>query len=175
MSAARERPNAVKFRDKHLTVIGPVLKAGDKAPDFKVLAGDMSEVSLAGTGSRTRLFNVVPSLDTPVCQKQTVRFNQELAGLPAVDGYVVSVDLPFAQKRVCGDKSVDKLKTLSDHRDVSFGQAFGVAIKELRLLQRAVFVVDGTGTVRYAEYVPEVGIEPNYDAALAALRQASGA
>lgn len=166
-----ERHGAVTFKGDPLTAVGTALKVGDKAPDFKVLAGDMSEVDLAGTGAGVRLFNVVPSLDTPVCQTQTVRFNEALADLSGVDAYVISVDLPFAQKRVCGDKGVERIKTLSDHREVSFGHAYGAAIKELRLLQRSVFVVDGEGTLQHVEYVTEVASEPDYDAALAKLKE----
>src|SRR3989338_11280299 len=133
--AEQERKGAVTFKGNPLTLIGPELKAGDNAPDFKLLAGDLSEVTLASSKGKTRLISVVPSLDTPVCDLQTKRFNEEASKLPSnVVVLTVSTDLPFAQSSWCGASHVDKVKTLSDHRDTNFGRAYGVLIKELRLL-----------------------------------------
>ncbi|MCI0563040.1 MAG: thiol peroxidase, partial [Nitrososphaera sp.] len=117
------------------------------------------------------LISVTPSLDTPVCDIQAKRFNEEAARFSSVAVVNISMDLPFAQKRWCGASSVDRVKTVSDHREASFGKAYGTLIKELRLLARAVFVIDASGTVRYVEYVPEVTAHPNYEAALAAVHQ----
>ena len=173
-STAQERTGVVTFKGGPLTLIGPEITVGSRAPEFQVLAQDLSPVTLAGSQGKTRLISVVPSLDTPVCDAQTRRFNQEAATLPGAEILTVSMDLPFAQKRWCGAAGIDKVKVLSDHKDASFGRAYGVLIKELRLLSRAVFIVDGQGTIRYAEYVPEVTSHPNYDAALAAARQLTG-
>ena len=171
-SAAQERKGVVAFKGGPLTLLGPEIKVGAKAPDFKVLAKDLSTVTLAGSQGKVRLVSVVPSLDTPVCDAQTRRFNEEAAKLPAgVSILTISMDLPFAQKRWCGAAGIDRIQVLSDHRDASFGLNFGVLIKELRLLSRSIFVIDQTGTVRHVEYVPEVTSHPNYDAALAAVRQ----
>jgi thiol peroxidase len=172
MSAStQERPGAVTFKGSSLTLIGPEIKAGAKAPEFEVLGQDLSAVPLSAFRGKPVLISVTPSLDTPVCDLQAKRFNDEAAKLPAVQILNISMDLPFAQKRWCGASSVDRIKVLSDHRDASFGRAYGTLIKELRLLARAVFVLDDGGTVRYAEYVPEVTSHPNYDAALAAVHQ----
>jgi thioredoxin-dependent peroxiredoxin len=156
--------------------VGPELKAGDKAPDFTAVDDSLKALDLAGTGSGVRIFSVVPSLDTPVCDAQTRRFNEEAGKLPDVKIYTFSMDLPFAQKRWCGAFGIDHVKMVSDHRDASFGQAYGTLIKDLRILSRAIFVVDKNNTIRYVEYVKEVGEHPSYDAALAAARTAvSGA
>ena len=168
---AQERRGAVTFKGNPLTLIGPELKAGSKAPDFEGLTQDLSPVTLAGLRGKTLLISVTPSLDTPVCDAQAKRFNEEAARLPGVQVLNVSMDLPFAQKRWCGAAGVTRLTTVSDHREASFGTAYGTLIKELRLHSRAIFVIDAGGTVRYAEYVPEVTSHPNYDAALAAVRQ----
>ncbi len=169
-----ERPGATTLRGEPKTLIGPELKPGDPAPDFQVVDGNLRPVTLAGTGNHVRVFSVVPSLDTPVCDAQTKRFNEEAAKLPQVDFFTVSMDLPFAQKRWCGAFGVDKIKMLSDHVDGSFGSRFGTLIKELRIESRAIFVVDRDNTIRHAEYVKEVGDYPNYDSALAAARGAAG-
>jgi thiol peroxidase len=147
-------------------LIGPELKAGDRAPEFEVVDTTLQPVSLAKTGGKVRIFSVVPSLDTPVCDMQTKRFNDEAAKLPGVDIYTVSMDLPFAQKRWCGAFGVDNIKMVSDHKTGSFGEAYGTLIKELRIESRAIFVVDKEGTIRHAEYVKEVADHPSYDAAL---------
>ena len=166
----QERTGVVTFKGNPLTLIGSEVKVGSKAPDFQVIGQDLSPVTLGTFTGKPLLISVVPSLDTPVCGAQTKRFNQEAAKLPTVQVLTVSMDLPFAQKRWCGAAGADKVTTASDHRDASFGTAWGVLVKELRLLARAVFVVDNAGTVRHAEYVPEIASHPNYDAALAAVR-----
>ena len=170
-----ERPGATTMRGNPLTLIGPELKAGDAAPDFSVIDSSLKPVTLKDTGSSVRIISVVPSLDTPVCDAQTKRFNEEAAKLPGVDILSVSMDLPFAQKRWCGAFGVDKIKMLSDHRDGSFGSHYGTLIKELRIESRAIFVLDRSNTVRHAEYVKEVAEHPNYDAALSAARTAASA
>ncbi len=164
-----ERPGATTLKGNPMTLIGPELKVGDTAPDFSVVDGSLKEVTLAGTGGTTRIFSVVPSLDTPVCDAQTKRFNEESVKLPGVDIYTVSMDLPFAQKRFCTSFAVDHIKMLSDHKDGSFGQAYGTLIKELRIHSRAIFVVGPDNKIKYVEYVPEVGSHPNYEAVLAAV------
>jgi thiol peroxidase len=153
-------------------LIGPALKPGDKAPDFEVVDTTLSAVNLAKTGNSVRIFSVVPSLDTPVCDAQTKRFNDELAKLPNVEVYTISMDLPFAQKRWCGAFGVDRVKMVSDHKTGSFGSSYGTLIKELRIESRAIFVVDKNNVIRHVEYVKEVGEHPNYDTALAAARAA---
>jgi len=158
-----------------MTVLGPELKTGDAAPDFHVVDNGLKPVDLAGTGSGVRIFSVVPSLDTPVCDAQTKRFNEEAGKLPNVKIYSFSMDLPFAQKRWCGAYGVDHVTMVSDHRDGSFGEAYGTLIKDLRILSRAIFVVGPDNTLSYVEYVKEVGDHPNYEAALAAAKSVSGA
>jgi thiol peroxidase len=165
-----ERPGAVTLRGQPLTLIGPELKAGDKAPDFDVVDTTLSPVNLAKTGNAVRIFSVVPSLDTPVCDAQTKRFNDEAGKMPGVEIYTISMDLPFAQKRWCGAFGVDHVKMLSDHRNASFGQAYGTLIKELRIESRAIFVLDKDNVIRYVEYVKEVADFPDYEAALNAAR-----
>ena len=173
---ALERAGAATFLGSPLTVLGPELRPGDKAPEFTVLSNDLSPVTLAGSAGKTRLISVVPSLDTPVCDAQTRRFNQEAATLGEhVAILTISMDLPFAQKRWCGAAGIDRVQTLSDHKDASFGQAYGTLIKELRLESRAIFVVDATDTLRYVEYVREISSHPNYEAALAAVKGATAA
>lgn len=157
-----------------MTLVGPEIGAGQKAPDFKAVDNSLQPVTLATTGNGVRIFSVVPSLDTPVCDIQTKRFNEEAGKLPDVTIYTFSMDLPFAQKRYCGAFGVDHVKMVSDHRDASFGMAYGTLIKELRILSRAIFVVDKDNLIRHVEYVKEVGEHPNYDAALAAARSALG-
>jgi len=168
---AQERPGAVTFLGNPLTAVGPELKAGEGAPSFTVLSNDLKEVTLAGSAGKVRLISVVPSLDTPVCDMQTRRFNQEASSLgDSVVVLTISMDLPFAQKRWCGSAGVNRVQTLSDHRDSSFGLSYGTLIKELRLESRAIFVVDANDIIRYLEYVEEISSHPNYDAALAAAR-----
>ncbi|HZT36949.1 MAG TPA: thiol peroxidase [Bryobacteraceae bacterium] len=170
-----ERPGATTLKGNPLTLIGPELKIGDRAPDFETVDDRLQTVKLADTGNNVRIFSVVPSLDTPVCDAQTKRFNEEASQLHGVDIYTVSMDLPFAQKRWCGTFGVDHVKMLSDHRSGSFGEHYGTLIKELRIESRAIFVVDRDNILRYVEYVKEVADHPNYEAALAAARSAVGA
>lgn len=169
-----ERPGATTLRGNALTLVGPELKPGDAAPEFETVDNGLQPVTLAKTGNTVRIFSVVPSLDTPVCDAQTKRFNEVAAGLNGVDIYTISMDLPFAQKRWCGAFGIDKVKMLSDHRTGAFGSAYGTLIKELRIESRAIFVVDQNNVVRHAEYVKEVADHPNYDAALAAVRSLAG-
>ena len=163
------------MKGKPLTLIGPELKVGDAAPDFHLVDNGLKPVSLKDTGRQVRIISVIPSLDTPVCDAQTKRFNEEAGKLPHVSIITVSMDLPFAQKRWCGAFGVDHLKMLSDHMDGSFGANYGTLIKELRIESRAIFVVDRENKIRYAEYVKEVADHPNYEAALAAARSACAA
>src|SRR5580693_6755329 len=165
-----ERPAATTMRGKPLTLIGPELKAGDKAPDFDVVSDGLQPVNLEKAGSAVRIFSVVPSLDTPVCDAQTKRFNEEAAKLPGVEIFTISMDLPFAQKRWCGNYGVDHVKMISDHRTGSFGEHYGTLIKELHIHSRAIFVVDKDDTLRHVEYVKEVGTHPDYESALAAAK-----
>lgn len=169
--ADQERQGVVTFKGNPLTLIGPDIKVGDKAPDFTVVANDLSPVTLESSKGKTRLIVTVPSLDTPVCDTEVRRFNQEATQNPNVAVLVISMDLPFAQARWCGAAGVENVTTLSDHRDASFGRNYGVLIKELRLLARTIFVVDANNTVIYKEIVPDITHEPDYEAA---LRAASG-
>ena len=170
-----ERTGAATFQGAPLTLLGPILKVGDKAPEFLLLANDLSPVTLKDSAGKVRLISVVPSLDTGVCDAQTRRFNVEIGKCGAnVIGYTVSADLPFAQARWCGAAGIENIQTLSDHRDMAFGNAYGTHIKELRLESRAVFIVDAHDVVRYFEYVGEVTDHPDYDAALKALAEIAG-
>ncbi len=165
-----ERPAAFDFFGPR-TLIGPQLKPGDSAPDFVLLNNKLQEVRRADFAGKPMLISVVPSLDTAVCSMQTARFDQEAANFgDALHVITVSADLPFAQARWCGDHNATNLQTLSDHRDMNFGAAYGTLVEGLRLESRAVFVVDKDGIVRYAEYVPVAGNHPDYVAALEALQ-----
>ncbi len=167
-----ERTGVLTIHGKPLTLLGEAIKVGAPAPDVELLDNDLNPVRLSTYRGKTLVITSVPSLDTPVCDLETRRFNDEAANLGAgVEMVTVSMDLPFAQKRWCGAAGVKNLKTLSDHRDAAFGLAYGVLIKELRLLARAVFIVDREGTVRYEQLVKEVANEPDYDAVLQALAQ----
>jgi thiol peroxidase len=166
-----ERKGAVTLRGNPMTLVGPELKPGDKAPDFTVIGNDMKPVTLADTAGKVRILASVPSLDTPVCDAETRRFNEEAANLPGVEILTVSMDLPMAQARWCGAAGVKNVRTLSDYRERSFGPAYGVLIQEIKLEARAVFVLDKDNTIRYVEYVKEVAEHPNYTAALDAARK----
>jgi thioredoxin-dependent peroxiredoxin len=168
--ATTERPGATTLQGKPLTLIGPELKAGDRAPDFEAVDIGMQPVDLGKTGNNIRIFSVVPSLDTPVCDAQTKRFEDAAKKLAGIDVYTVSMDLPFAQKRWCSSFGVDHIKMLSDHRSGSFGEHYGTLIKELRIESRAIFVVGKNNDILHAEYVKEVAEHPNYDAALKAAQ-----
>ncbi len=166
-----ERSGEITFQGKPLTLIGPVLKVGSEAPHFTLTANDLSDLRCDAYHGKILLLSVVPSLDTPVCATQTRTFNQKATQLAKdVTVLTVSMDLPFAQKRFCGTEGIERVITASDYKYRTFGQAFGVLIKELGLLARAVFVLDRKGKVVHTEYVPEITKEPNYDAALSAVK-----
>lgn len=167
----KERPGVVTMKGNPLTLLGNEVNVGDVAPDFVALANDLSPVSFSSFRGKVCVILSVPSLDTPVCDIETRRFNEEAGKLGSdIAILAISMDLPFAQKRWCGASGVSRVQTLSDHRDASFGSSYGVLVKELRLLARAVFVVDGQGNVQYAELVKELTNEPDYEAALAAVK-----
>jgi len=164
-----ERTGLVTLHGNPLTLIGDNLREGDTAPDFEVLDNDLKPIPLSAFKGKVCLISAVPSLDTPVCDTETRKFNEAAAALdPDVVVLTISTDLPFAQKRWCGAAGITRVQTLSDHKNTAFGLSYGVLIKELRLLARAVFVVDRKGIVQYRELVSEIGNEPDYDAALAA-------
>ena len=166
-----ENKNAVKVKGSPVTLIGEEIKTGQSARDFKVLNTNMEEVTLSGFKNKIKLIASVPSLDTPVCDLEIKRFNDEAAKL-SKDLVIIfiSMDLPFAQKRFCQANDIKIVKTLSDHRDADFGRKFGVLIKELRLLARAIFILDKADIIRYVQIVPELSSPPDYDAALSALK-----
>ena len=167
-----ERPGAVTMKGNPLTLVGEEVQVGGKAPDFTVVDKGLAPVKLSSFQGKVCILSSVPSLDTPVCDMQTRRFN-ELAGRlgPDVAVLTLSMDLPFAQKRWCGAAGVEAVQTLSDHREASFGRAYGLLIKELRLLARAVLVVDREGVVRYRQLVREITEEPDYAGALKAAEE----
>lgn len=167
-----ERAQAITLHGNPLTLVGDPVVMGDPAPEVTLLDNDLNPVKLSDFRGKVTIIAAVPSLDTPVCDMETRRFNTEAAGLGKDVAIVtVSMDLPFAQKRWCGAAGVEQVKTLSDHKDAAFGQAFGLLIKELRLLGRAVLVLDREGVVRYYQLVKEVSEEPDYEAALGAVRE----
>ncbi|WP_088013460.1 thiol peroxidase [Gottfriedia acidiceleris] len=163
---------SVTFKNNPVTLIGQEVKVGDKAPSFTVLANDLSPVTLEASAGKVRLISAVPSVDTGICDAQTRRFNEELSNVENVEVLTISMDLPFAQKRWCAASGLENVHTYSDHRDASFGEAFGVLMQELRLLARAVFVVDSNDVVTYVEYVAEGTTHPNYEAAIEAVKAA---
>lgn len=167
-----ERKGAVMLRGNPLTLVGREIRVGAKAPDVELLDNDLKPVKLSSFKGKVAVVSSVPSLDTPTCDMETRRFNTEAAKLgDHVVILTVSADLPFAQKRWCGAAGVDKVKTLSDHRETAFGQAYGVLIKELRLLGRSIFVVDQNGVVQYVQHVKELSQEPDYNAVIAAVKK----
>jgi thiol peroxidase len=167
----QERKGIITMKGKPLTLLGKEVKVGDSAPDFEVVANDMSAVKFSSYHGKVCIITSVPSLDTSVCDIETRRFNEEAGKLGGdVVVLTISMDLPFAQKRWCGAAGVQNVQTLSDHRDASFGKAYGVLIKELRLLARTVLVVDKNGTIRYIQIVKELSTEPDYKAALEAVK-----
>lgn len=172
MSNTSDSSRNTTLRGNPLSLEGPELKAGDAAPDFQVVDGSLQSVNLEKTGPGVRIFSVIPSLDTPVCDAQTKRFEDEAAQLADVQIYTISMDLPFAQKRWCGNFGINRVSMLSDHRSGSFGSHYGTLIPDLRIESRAIFVVDSQNKLRHVEYVTEVGDHPDYDAALAAARNA---
>jgi thiol peroxidase len=170
-SREKERSGVVTFKGNPLTLLGPELRVGDKAPDFQVLDNAMQPVTLESLKGKVKIISAVPSLDTPVCDMETRRFNEEAGKLPEkVEILTISMDLPFAQARWCAAAGVEKVKTFSDFRDRSFGSAYGVLIKELKLLARTVFIVDEQDVIRYVERVPEIAQQPDYDRVLNAVR-----
>ena len=168
----QERDGLVTMKGNPITLMGTELQVGDKAPDFVAIDNDLNPVSFDSFRGKVCIISSVPSLDTPVCDMETRRFNDEAGRLgDDVEILTISMDLPFAQKRWCGAAGVDRVQTLSDHRDAAFGQAYVVLIKGLRLLARAVFVVDKEGTIRYIELVKEIASEPDYDSVLTAVKE----
>jgi len=162
------------LRGNPVTLAGAELHPGDTAPDFTCVDTALKPVTLAGTGHAVRIFSVLPSLDTPVCDAQTRRFNEEAAKLSGVDIYTISVDLPFAQRRYCNSFAIDRVKMLSDHKDVSFGRNYGTLLEDLRIECRAIFVLDRDNVIRYVEYVKETGEHPDYEPALRTARALAG-
>jgi len=168
----KERYGLITMKGNPLTLIGDEVKVGDKAPDFTAFDNALSSVQFSSYRGKICILSSVPSLDTPVCDLETRKFNEEAGGLgPDIVILTISMDLPFAQKRWCAAAGVNKVQTLSDHRDASFGTSYGVLIKELRLLARAVFLVDRQGTIQYIQLVKEVSKEPDYEALLSALKK----
>lgn len=169
-----ERKGVVTAKGNPLTLLGKEIKAGDRAPDFTVVDIEQKTVTLKDIKAKIKLFSVVPSLDTSVCDLQTQRFELEAASIPGDVGiFTFSMDLPFAQSRYCGAHAITKLKTLSDHIYASFGMAYGVLIKENRLLSRSIFVIDGNNMIRYVEYVKDISTHPDYIKAIEALKRAA--
>ncbi len=167
-----EPKGLITFKGNPLTLVGHEVKVGQKAPDFIAIDNNLSPVRFSSFLGKACIISSVLSLDTPVCDSQTRKFNEETGRLsPNVVILTVSMDLPFAQKRWCGAAGVDRVQTLSDHRDASFGMAYGMLIKELRLLARAVFIVDQKGSIQYKELVKEVTKEPDYKTALDELKR----
>jgi thiol peroxidase len=168
-------PRTVSMKGKPLNLVGNEPQIGQKAPDFSLSDNTLSPVKLVDSAGKPRLLSVVPSLDTAVCSLQTRTFNDRLSELgDSFQAYTISADLPFAQKRFCDENAIRATQTLSDHRDMSFGKAYGLMIENLRLLARAVLVVDKNDTITYVEIVPEITQEPDYAKALAALKKAIG-
>lgn len=166
-----ERKGIITFQGNPLTLIGPELKVGDTAPDFRVVTTGLAPVTLADYAGKVKIISAVPSLDTPVCDTETRRFNQEAATLPdSVVVLTISLDLPFAQARWCGAAGIDRVTLLSDYQDRSFAAAYGLLIGELKLLTRAVYVIDAADTIRFIQIVPEITSEPDYTAVLAAAK-----
>jgi thiol peroxidase len=170
--ANKESKRETTLKGNPLRLEGPELKTGDVAPDFEAVDDTLQKVTLANTGEGVRIFSVVPSLDTPVCDAQTKRFEDEAGKLSDVRIYTISMDLPFAQKRWCGNLGINRVQMLSDHRTGSFGENYGTLIPDLRIESRAIFVLDGENRLRHVEYVKEVGDHPDYESALNAARRA---
>lgn len=169
------RQGIVSIYGKPLTLIGNALTVEDRAPDFMVLDGELNEVRLEDFSGKIKMISVTPSLDTPVCDLQLRRFNHEASSMPGdVVVINISMDLPFAVKRFCATAGIDHAKAFSDHRDASFGTAYGVLIEEQRLLARSLFIVDKFNRIRYAEIVPDLSSHPDYERALNELRSLTG-
>ncbi|HSU62224.1 MAG TPA: thiol peroxidase [Bryobacteraceae bacterium] len=172
MPNSTESRRTTTLKGNPFALAGPQLRPGDEAPDFTVVDSTLQEINLQKTGHGVRIFSVLPSLDTPVCDAQTRRFDTEAEKLSDVSIFTISMDLPFAQKRWCGNYGVNRIAMLSDHRSGSFGEHYGTLIPDLRIECRAIFVVDTDNKLRHVEYVKEVGDHPNYEAALAAAKAA---
>jgi thioredoxin-dependent peroxiredoxin len=170
--ATSESARTTTLKGNPFRLAGPELKAGDTAPDFEAVDSTLQKIHLEQTGKGVRIFSVVPSLDTPVCDAQTKRFEDESSTLSDVRIYTISMDLPFAQKRWCGNFGINSVTMLSDHLTGSFGEHYGTLIPDLRIESRAIFVLDGANKLRHVEYVKEVGDHPNYEAALSAAKDA---
>lgn len=169
-----EREGVVTFKNKSVTLLGPEIKVGQRAPDFKILDSDMKEVSLSQSKGKVRLLSVVYSLETPVCDLQTQTFEEQAGRFSKVLFFTISMDLPFTQARYRSEHKIRNLRILSDYREGSFGAAYGLLIKENRLLARAIFIIDADSLVRYVEYVKEVTHAPDYDKAIEALKKIAG-
>lgn len=168
----REKQGAVTFKGNPVTLLGDDILADGQAPEFRVVDTGLNPVTLQSSAGKIRLITAVPSLDTGVCDTMTRKFNEKAAQLPeSVVIYTISMDLPFAQKRWCGNAGIERVQTLSDYQERSFGLNYGILIKELMLLARSVFVIDRAGKVVYQQVVPEVTAEPDYDAAMAAVKK----
>lgn len=170
---AETRSGATNLKGNPVDLVGPELKAGDAAPDFKLQAIDLSEVTLESGAGKTRIIATVPSLDTPVCAEETKKFNDHVKEMENVEVLVASMDLPFGQKRWCGSEGVENVKTVSAHRCTEFGEHYGVLIAGgplERCLARAIFVIDGDNKIKHVEYVGEIAEHPNYDAVIAAAK-----
>lgn len=166
-----KRKNLITMGGEPMTLIGKEIKIGDKAPDFTALKTDLTPYSLKDAEDKIKIISVVPSLDTGVCELQTIRFNEMASELGDVVILTISVDLPFAQSRFCGAKGIDKVITLSDHRDLDFGMKYGFVLEELRLLSRGIVILDRENTVKHVEYVKEVTNHPDYDRALEEVKK----
>jgi thioredoxin-dependent peroxiredoxin len=164
------RKTEIKWGDNAVDLAGNEVKVGQKAPDFTLTGNDMKPVTLKDTTGKVRIISALPSLDTGVCDRETRRFNEEATKIPGVEIWTVSMDLPFAQKRWCGAAGITGVKTASDYKTRSFAESYGVLEPGRQLMVRAVFVLDKDDTVKYVEYVPSVGTEPNYDAVINAAK-----
>lgn len=170
-----ERIHAVAHRGKPLTLIGPELKVGDRAPEFRMHDKAFNDVHLADSAGHVRFFSVVPSFDTSVCSIQIKKFNEKLAEFESkAKLFMISAELPYNQTRYCGDNSITNMQALSDHYDMSFGSGYGLHIKERRYHARAVIIVDKNDRISYIEVLPDIVLEPDYDKAIAALELAIG-
>lgn len=165
-----EKRSVTTFAGNPVTLVGKEVKVGDKAPDFVCLKNDLSPFTLEDVKDKIKLISVVPSVDTGVCELQTIRFNKEASALDDVAIITISCDLPFAQARFCGDKGIENAVVVSDYKDTSFGLNYGFLIDEFRLLNRGIVVIDKDDTVKYVEYVSEVTNHPDYDKALEAVK-----
>ena len=159
----------ITFKGSPVTLVGEMLEVGDDAPDFLVVDNNLNTVTLNDTNGK-RIFITVPSLDTPVCDKEVRRFNEEATKIKDIKVYVISMDLPFAQARWCGAAGIENVKTFSDYKQKSFGKKYSTLIEELCLLTRAIFIVDEKNKITYVQYCNEVSSEPDYDDVLNSLK-----